>query len=628
MLSCRHGALLPCLLVFLFGPVNAAADTPAPLSRLASHSSWLKLGHYESDSSSSSGWRSAIHSPEFFLDPKGRDEPLRELEATLAAFASGLSGEPDKHPQCRFPARWLWLKATISKHPAFNAPVDCPAYRAWTRSGAVSSVSIVFATGYLGNPASYYGHTLLKFNFRADQGLTRLLDVSVNYGAIVEKDVGPVTYIAKSLTGGYDGGFSHIQFYFHNHNYGDVELRDLWEYKLDLPDHAVGLIVAHAWEVLGKRYTYHFFRKNCAYRMAELIEIAEGVAVIPDDSPWVIPQALIQKMARARYQGKPLLADVSYMPSRQSRFYSKYRSLSGEQVRLLADVVQGLRSLQDPEYSAMPTPSKQLLIDTLIDYYQFVASPLERAPAQFRQAHAAALSARYQLPPGLPAVTMPEPGSPHGGRPPAWLQSGWGHQSNKGSTLSIRYRPAYYDAMDSGSGHVENSALSMGDTVLNIDRNRVYLKKFDLFAVDSVNPGLTGLPGDSAGAMKARVGVEQLRLSCRDCLAPRLQGDIGYGRRWYDGIYSAAYVGGAVQADREDQGLGFTRASADLILKGSEGLRAKLSYEHRFPIGGGAGDYGLARLEARWRVGRSSDIRLLYERDRAHWISIGHGIYW
>ena len=81
----------------------------------------------------------------------------------------------------------------------------------------MSSVSVVFATGFLGNPASYYGHTLLKFNFRTGEKHTSLLDVSVNYGAILEgKHDGQVTYIVKSLAGGYSAGFSHIHFYYHD----------------------------------------------------------------------------------------------------------------------------------------------------------------------------------------------------------------------------------------------------------------------------------------------------------------------------------------------------------------------------------------------------------------------------
>jgi hypothetical protein len=164
---------------------------------------------------------------------------------------------------------------------ALFARIACPRFDGFIRNSEVESVSIIFATGFLGNPASYYGHALLKFNYTGTDSRSPLLDVSVNYGAILTGTDDPLTYMLKGVFGGYDGGFSHVHYYFHNHNYGENELRDLWEYRLDLPPEAVRLIVAHAWEVLGQRYTYYFFRRNCAFRMAEIVQVVDGVDITP-----------------------------------------------------------------------------------------------------------------------------------------------------------------------------------------------------------------------------------------------------------------------------------------------------------------------------------------------------------
>jgi hypothetical protein len=161
--------------------------------------------------------------------------------------------------------------------------------------GDIDSISLLYATGYLGNPASYYGHTLLKFN-SSHKLQSKLLDVSVNYGAIVPSGENPLSYIFKGMLGGYDGGFSHIEFYFHNHNYGELELRDIWEYELGFSNADVQLMVAHLWELMGKKNTYYFFRKNCAYRIAEILELAGDLKIIPDDRPWVFPQTIAAKL--------------------------------------------------------------------------------------------------------------------------------------------------------------------------------------------------------------------------------------------------------------------------------------------------------------------------------------------
>ncbi len=512
--------------------------------------------------------------------------------------------------------------------PGLTERMKCPAFDGWTRSGSVSSLSIVFATGYLGNPASYYGHTLLKFNFGGDEGQTRLMDVSVNFGAILTKQDGPVTYIVKSLTRGYDAGFSHIHFYFHNHNYGDNELRDLWEYRLDLPHEAVNLIVAHAWEVLGKRYTYDFLKKNCAYRMAEIIEIVDGLKIIQKRSAWIIPQALIEELAVAEYRGRKLLSDVTYLPSRQSRFYARYLNLSAQETDSFRNLVNRREFFDGRQFQALQTSSRQLVLDAILDYYQFVANPLEMAPAETKEEYRKALSARYQEPPGSPELKPRQPRSPHLARPLGWSQVSWRHNTDTGNALSIRLRPAYYDVLDADSGHVRNASLVMGDLQLGLYKNRVRIDKFDLFGVDSANPGLTGLPGDKGTTWKIHVGAEQARLACQDCLVARVQGDYGYGRQWPRGLFGAVYVGSALQNPQAGQGVGYARTSMSFILHQSDQLGMKLGYEQRFPMAGKIGNYGVTSTEMRWAIAPDSDLRLSYEHDRAQQISVGLGIYW
>lgn len=609
--------------------VQAVPATPE-VAALAADPAWIRLGHYSPDRSSASGWRSEIHPGDFFLHPSGEVDPAGELAATLEAFSAPSDGaaEPDRHAQCRFPARWTWLKARLSAHPAFGHPQPCPALDAWTRSGTVSSLSIVFATGYLGNPASYYGHTLLKFNFRDNPDQTRLMDVSVNYGAILLKHDPAMLYILKSLTGGYDGGFSHIHFYFFNHNYGENELRDLWEYRLELPKDAVDLVVAHSWELLGKHYTYRFFRRNCAYRMAEVLQVADGVEVMPDNAPWIVPQALVETLGAARYRGRPLLAEVSYFPSRQSRFYEKYRSLPGDDADRVRKLIAGELGLRDAAFGELPTARKQLLLDTLLDYYQFIGSPWQEAPRPIRAAYDQALAARFQLEPGSPETEAPPPVSPHLGRPIGWAQLAVGHFGATGDYLSLRARAAYYDALDADTSHVRNSALSMGDLQIHIRRHRVFVDRLDAVGVESVSPGLSHLPGDSGGAWKLHAGAEQARQACEDCLVARLQGDMGYGRQWSPLLFSAVYAGAALQNGRAGQGIFFGRASVEAIVRPGERLGLRVGYEQRFPVGAVQATYGIGRAGARWSLGPRWDLRVDYVHDGSDQVQAGVGFYW
>jgi len=622
---------LACLWLSLAGlPLHAA--TASELQALARHPTWLKLGHYQGDAASPSGWRSAIHGADFFAAPAGQVDPLAELTATLQAFAQTDGSGTDAHASCRYPARWAWLREQVgSTEPGLERPMSCPGFDAFTRGRSVTSVSVVFATGFLANPASFYGHTLLKFNFRGERGQSRLLDVSVNYGAIVGNDEGILTYVVKSVLGGYDGGFSHINFYFHNHNYGDIELRDLWEYQLRLPQQATDRIVAHAWEVLGKRYTYHFFRENCAYRMAELLEVVEGVDVIPKTWPWIIPQAMVGHMGTSRYRGEPLVGEIVYHPSRQSRYYAKYERLSAPEAEALQAFVQPAPAPGSAALAALPPARQAAVLETALDYYQYVGAPIDRAPRPLREDYTRALSMRYQLPPAdaaPPTPPVPVPVSPHLSRRLGWVQLAVLRGPQGRHELGLRIRPAYYDALDAESGQVGNSMLAMGDLQLGVRQGRVKIRRFDLLGIESVNPGRTPLPGDGGPAYKLHLGIEPLGLDFDASHVLRLQGDYGRGQVLAPGLFVAGYLGGALQTCKDDACPGFVRGTLDLIYRPREALGLRISLERRAPVGNGQPHYTVAGVEGRWRLEANTDLRLSIEHDRANRVALGIGRYW
>jgi hypothetical protein len=622
---------LLCLLSYLL-LISAqdlfAGDQPRSLQDLSRDSTWLKLLHYEPKGFPQARPQSAIISPEFFLSPTGNQDPLAELMATVSALQLAIPPEGDTHAICRFPARALWLKAQMSNELALVTDIPCPELDKWTRSNSISSISVIFATGYLGNPASYYGHTLLKFNFKDEQSQGSLMDVSLNYGAIVDGNDDPATYILKGIFGGYDGGFSHINFYFHNHNYGENELRDMWEYQLALPQAAVDLVAAHAWEVLGKRYTYYFFRRNCAFRMAEILDVVDGLSIVPERRPWTIPQSLIQNLAKSDFKGSPLLTDIKYHPSRQSRLYNKYQELGASEQTLFKRLALKEDDLSDLSFTQSPLARQQRVLDTLLDYYQFVRDRESGADDPANLAHRQALAMRYQLPPGIPTPGVARPVSPHSGRSPSWFQLGLVQSSDLSNNLSVRVRPAYYDALDADHAHIKRAGLSMGDLRLHISDSGIRLRQLDIISISSVSPGLTGLPGDTAGAWNLKLGVEPLRLDCTHCLVPRVQADRGYGYRLNNNLFAAAYIGAALQENRLQEGHGFARLSARLDLDVDPLWNAQLQVEHRLPESGRISAYNTVRFEARRRLGNSQDLRISYERNRGEELSIALGWYW
>lgn len=619
-LLCALAAAL--LLLFV---AEARATVPATTQSPWLQSTWLKLLHYAPDSSSPSGYRSAIHNDAFFLSPSGATDPQAEFEATLQAFVQTPGTDVDEHAQCLFPARFIWIRQRTE--PSAFAALECAAFNAWNRGNRIDSISLVYASGYLGNPASFYGHTLLKFNSASDSGQSQLLDNSLNYGAVVPPNENPLRYMYKGVFGGYIGGFSEVEYYFHSGVYGEVELRDLWEYELNLSREQVDFVVAHGWEVLRREYTYYFFRKNCAYRVAELLEIIDGLNIIPDVRFATIPQAVIQKMARGTLQGQPLIRSVRYHPSRQTRLYKRFFALEADERAAVGTAAEQPERLQAVLDGASGLAARQRILDTLLDYYQYVRDPDEGVADSNNSHYQQVLQARFSLPPGATALPQSHQPAPHQGRNPSLLRLGVLHNSRRGNGLLLSLRPAYYDVLDSGNGHIKNSVLSMGEiSAVHVD-GQTELRAINLVNLESLNDSATGLPGDKGRYWKLKLGAEADNLACSRCLVVQAEGAIGTARRINRNLLLGLSVGGVAQENYQHSGHLAVKAAFFANMTLGSSYSGRLQLEQRQALDGAQRLRSGVTLELRKALDTNIDLRLQYRRDSAEETMLSLGYY-
>ena len=601
---------------------TASGDTPAY------NAAWLRLLHYEADEEANPAWTSAVTSDEFFLHPDGRHSPQEELQATIAGMRQPVTGDPNTHVQCRYPARRIWIHRHLPQISAQLPEADCFLFNEWKGKADTRSISFVFATGFLANPASFFGHILLKFNTPTSSRISDLLDVSVNYGAIVPDNVNPVSYIYNGAFGGYQGGFSHIQYFQHHHNYGETEQRDLWEYELNLSPEEVDYVTAHAFELLGRQFRYFFFRENCSYRMAKVLEILDGVDVTPR-RPWTIPQEVIQHIAAMQRNGQPLLAAVHYRPSRQSRFYARYAKLTGPERQIVGRVVADPSLLQASDFRAQPEASRIRELDALIDYYQFRISDDVPADHPEQQAYRAVLKQRFLQAPARPEAVNAPPRAPHQGRPAGYVAGGALYDSRLGAGLNLAVRGAYYDALDGEAGQVPHSALTLMDTRLDLYADRLRLRRLDIFHVESVSSAFSGLPGDDGRAWQLGAGLVQQHEGCADdCLVFRFQGAMGRSFRLKPGLLSGAYLGGSLQNNRNGEGYAIAYASLFGDYRVNESLKLRATLRHSESLDGDMLSHLSGGLELRYRIGQRSDVRFGYSGDGSDVIRLSTGYYW
>lgn len=600
----------------------------ATKQQLAYHPYWLKLLHYRDKTWKTGNNQSEIVSPDFFLANTGNNHPDEELKATLQALLAPVGEHPDRHAQCRFVARFQWLRKMLDWRDVALPSVVCNDFARWSLNGAIDSISLVFASGYFGNPASYYGHLLLKFNSDRQVVASDLLDQSVNYGAIVPNNENPLIYISKGIFGGYRASFSDTQFYRHNHNYLETELRDLWEYPLNLSKDEVNQLVAHSWEILGQHHNYYFFKDNCAYRMADLLELIVDDPLINRQLPWSIPGSVFDHLSKIRHHGQPLAATPRQIPSRQSQFYARHDALEPPLRQRLGETIATLPAGFPSTYRSLSDTDKTAIVDTLLDYYEYRLLA-ENGNKELMPSKHALLQERLRLPAsGNETAVHHAARAPTAGPRPGMVRIGLMHNQSIGSALTLQARPAYYDLLRQDHGQQAYAQLTMFDIALHLSEAETRLHKLDLVNVQTLNVSHTGLPGDGGAAWRLRFGLEQQDLSCTRCLIGNLEG--GFGKAAAFGEHTVGYVmlDARVQTDHRHSGTLAASPSVGLLATPALRWKTSLAIGQRHYFNGEQSHRPFMRWENRFGNQREWDIRFGFERHVASQAQIAFSRYW
>ena len=513
------------LALFFAGSVHANGNVSSQYSALAESSDWRNLLHIPAGST-----RSEIENHSFFLAEDGRTNALAELHATIALLQLP-HADNNEHPQCQYPARFFWLQQQGLLGNV--APASCNEFHEWAETAQLRSASLIFADGFLGNPASFYGHLLLKNNAGSDAFASDLLNNSMNFGAAVADTENPVVYILKGLLGGYQATYSASHFYRYNLNYAEAELRDLWDYELNVSPDQAYLLSAHNWELLNTAYTYYFTHRNCAYHIGRTLELVTDEPLMSRYEPFVFPIAVVQRLAASTINGEPAVTNIRHIESRQSRFRRKFLQLdSAEQIaaRSWVDSAGSDRYA----YSILTEASRKRVLSVLVDYYEFLISQ-DSDDQQPKELKNQVLLARMQLPAGAVPFAPSAANPPHTAVGGSLLQPRAVHNSELGAAVELTYRVAYYDMLTPDAGKAADSALSMGELSLRWQAGEgLDVAKFWAVNIESMSINPTGLTGDGGRAWLVRAGWQRDYLAATgQQLRAFVRG--GLGKAWQHG---------------------------------------------------------------------------------------------
>jgi hypothetical protein len=546
----------------------------ASQAKLSEDRNWHVLLHYRK--TLTGDYESEQDDPGFFLSPNGKTDPQAELEATLAGFFSEeLVGRSKQPAQCAFIARYHWLKEKLAIDDRRLPPIKCERFDRWFSELNAEAVSLIFPAAFMNNPASMFGHTLLRLDQKGQTEQTRLLAYTINYAAEVPEGSSDLLYPIRGIFGLYQGYFMTPPYYLKVQEYGDIEHRDIWEYRLTFTEPQIRRMLMHAWELGNASFDYFFFKENCSYHILSLLEVADPTLRLTDRFViWTVPADTV----RALTEQPGLVGEVVYRPSRSTLIRRKRERLSEAEDGWLHRILRDTSVVQTDKFAQLPVDRRAFVLDIASDYLLFRAASDEAEAARYREQNRTVLTARSAL--RIPSEVLkiePYTRQPEIGHKTsrAGVGAGW---RNDETYEELTLRAGYHDLLDPQPGYTPGAQIELLAASLRHynGREQTRLERLTFANVLSLSPVDSLFRSPS---WKINVGMNTVRFS--GC-----------------GLCSNGVANGGAGVTLETPWL--NRALVFAFAEAEANYSHAYAREHR--VGGGGSAGMLADLTDRWRM--------------------------
>lgn len=416
----------------------------------------------------------------YFYATDGKTNLNSELQADIEALF--VQAPDNQSIRCKFPARSRWLMQQLNIDVQQLPKVNCVEFDDWINQIKPHKATLIYATDFMGNPSSMFGHTLLRLDPK-DQKQLNLVSYAVNYAATVKGDDN-WSYAWKGLTGQYPGEYSLMPYYRKVKEYGDFESRDLWEYELNLTPEETRFLVEHIWEMQHVSFPYYFVSDNCAYRLLGLIDLVRPDLNLKQQFSYAaIPIETLKAVDQ-----QALVKEVVYRPALETQLLSQAKQHGTD----LAKVAHQIAFTEtDQVQSMLKTYSQQdqgKILEMAYDdlYLQYISRQVDANIAQpkLRQLLAERSQIQVEKQRQQPERPKKQPVEGHHAR---------NFSVNVGEVqgqkfVELGHRQAYHDLIDPQGGYRTGTQLLFLDGSLQYRDDKLKLEHLDLLSVNSYNP--------------------------------------------------------------------------------------------------------------------------------------------
>lgn len=416
----------------------------------------------------------------YFYAKDGKNNLKNELEADVKALF--INTAENQSIRCKFPARSRWLIQQLNIDTEKLPIVKCPEFDQWINQIKPHKATLIYATDFMGNPSSMFGHTLLRLDPK-DQKQLNLVSYAVNYAATVSGEDN-WSYAWKGLTGQYPGEYSLMPYYRKVKEYGDFESRDLWEYELNLTPEETRFLVEHIWEMQHVSFPYYFVSDNCAYRLLGLIDLVRpnldlkkqfNYAAIPIETLKAVDQ-------------QDLVKEVVYRPALETQLLSQAKQHGTPLAKVAHQVAFQDVGKAQPLLEKYNQHDQAKILEMAYDdlYLQYISRQVDAdfAQPQLRQLLAERSQIDVEKQRQEPERPKKQPVEGHHARN---LSVNVGELQGQ-KFIELGHRQAYHDLIDPQGGYRLGTQLLFLDGNIQYRDDQLKLEHLDLLTVNSYNP--------------------------------------------------------------------------------------------------------------------------------------------
>ena len=307
ILSFLRGGLIPLLLLLHFDVCYSEDNNEATINHI------IKTA-IENNLHKSYIWKSLLQATNDKLNIKDTNFILSgdnfSLENELAKTIQSFFDAPNdsvKHPICRFPARFFWIKSELGLNDSTFPDVRCPEFEEYRNRAPAQKIYLIFVSENVSQPSSMMGHVFLKLSGHDHN--SNYVEHAVSFYTIIDTMNIPLL-IFKSTVTGMKGFFSLLPYSEQVKRYLEVEDRNVWEYGLDLSEKNKMLMYYHIWELKDLQMKYLFTGYNCATVIYNILSLSSENFLKNNNRLWITPKDVVKEAHRNN-----LIAGTKLIPS-------------------------------------------------------------------------------------------------------------------------------------------------------------------------------------------------------------------------------------------------------------------------------------------------------------------------